>query len=313
MSGLRVVNASGGFDTTGIRVDHSNHILIARNYISNTESSGIGVWNSNNVVVDGNEIVGANNGGAEENLSVDTSYDVEVKNNNVHNGVNSPKGGEGINIKNGSYNVKVYKNWVHDNPKYAFGLDGFSIYSHDIEFYDNIANNCASGFVVESEAGAAVDNVKVYNNIAYNNEGPGLYMPNWGRNFSGLKSNIYFVNNTTYNNSYGAAILNVSVQNIVVRNNIISRNVNAPQIQVASGAQAQTFVDHNLFYGVGGPVGTYALVGTPLFVNIAGGDFHVQNGSPAIDAGSSTNAPTTDFDGVARPKGAGYDIGAYER
>ncbi len=36
-------------------------------------------------------------------------------------------------------------------------------------------------------------------------------------------------------------------------------------------------------------------------------------GSPSIDKGSSTDAPPTDILGNPRPKGAGYDIGAYEQ
>lgn len=53
----------------------------------------------------------------------------------------------------------------------------------------------------------------------------------------------------------------------------------------------------------------------PLFVNYradGSGDFHLQPGSPAIDRGTSLDAPGTDFDGVHRPQGLGYDIGAYE-
>jgi hypothetical protein len=42
------------------------------------------------------------------------------------------------------------------------------------------------------------------------------------------------------------------------------------------------------------------------------GDYHLQAGSPAIDAGTSAGAPTTDFEGHGRPCGAGVDIGAYE-
>jgi hypothetical protein len=52
-----------------------------------------------------------------------------------------------------------------------------------------------------------------------------------------------------------------------------------------------------------------------LFVNYqenGAGDYHLQAGSPAIDKGFSTSAPLTDFDGKARPQGAGVDIGAYE-
>jgi hypothetical protein len=42
------------------------------------------------------------------------------------------------------------------------------------------------------------------------------------------------------------------------------------------------------------------------------GDYHIQDTSPAIDAGSPTGAPNTDFDVEDRPIGAGFDIGADE-
>jgi CSLREA domain-containing protein len=47
----------------------------------------------------------------------------------------------------------------------------------------------------------------------------------------------------------------------------------------------------------GGPTRTYALLA----------------GSPAIDAASSADCPTTDQRGVARPQGAGCDIGSFEK
>ncbi len=53
----------------------------------------------------------------------------------------------------------------------------------------------------------------------------------------------------------------------------------------------------------------------PRFVKYlagGGGDYHLRPGSPAIDRGTSLDAPGTDFDGNRRPQGGGYDIGAYE-
>jgi hypothetical protein len=47
----------------------------------------------------------------------------------------------------------------------------------------------------------------------------------------------------------------------------------------------------------GGPTRTHALL----------------DGSPAIDAASDADCPATDQRGVARPRGAGCDIGSYER
>jgi len=49
-----------------------------------------------------------------------------------------------------------------------------------------------------------------------------------------------------------------------------------------------------------------------LFVNAAGNDYHLSSTSPAIDAGTATDAPPTDLDGNSRPRGNGYDIGCYE-
>ena len=59
-------------------------------------------------------------------------------------------------------------------------------------------------------------------------------------------------------------------------------------------------------------VGSNNLTTDPRFVNPPTGDFHLQSSSPAIDAGLTLSEVPTDFDGVSRPQGSGYDIGAYE-
>jgi hypothetical protein len=50
----------------------------------------------------------------------------------------------------------------------------------------------------------------------------------------------------------------------------------------------------------------------PLFVDSSGGDYYLTDGSPMIDAGTSSGAPSYDFDGTRRPSGNGIDMGAYE-
>jgi hypothetical protein len=59
---------------------------------------------------------------------------------------------------------------------------------------------------------------------------------------------------------------------------------------------------------------TGSLTGDPKFVNTATYDFHLQSGSPAVDAG--TNSVSThvksDYAGATRPQGTAYDIGAHE-
>jgi hypothetical protein len=56
--------------------------------------------------------------------------------------------------------------------------------------------------------------------------------------------------------------------------------------------------------------------GEPQFVHRAWGsegDYHLLAGSPGVDKGTSDDAPTKDLDGVSRPQGAAFDIGAHER
>jgi hypothetical protein len=74
---------------------------------------------------------------------------------------------------------------------------------------------------------------------------------------------------------------------------------------------------NNLLFTPGATVRGYAADvknQDPRFINLASGDYRVQSTSPAIDAGIPINAWTnpTDKDGSPRPRGSGWDIGAYE-
>ncbi len=73
---------------------------------------------------------------------------------------------------------------------------------------------------------------------------------------------------------------------------------------------------NNLFYGSTDTFSwdTSALNADPQFVDLAGKDFHLITGSPAIDAGLDTTATVVyDYDGVTRPQNTTVDIGAYEQ
>jgi hypothetical protein len=59
--------------------------------------------------------------------------------------------------------------------------------------------------------------------------------------------------------------------------------------------------------------GVANITNAPLFVDLAGGDFHLQPNSPCINAGSNSFvAASTDLDGGPRILGGVVDIGAYE-
>ena len=55
-----------------------------------------------------------------------------------------------------------------------------------------------------------------------------------------------------------------------------------------------------------------------MFVNAgdstgAGADYHLQSGSPIKDNGVTLSQVPADYDGTARPIGAGYSIGAFQK
>jgi PKD repeat protein len=62
----------------------------------------------------------------------------------------------------------------------------------------------------------------------------------------------------------------------------------------------------------GGFEGAGNIDADPLFVNAETGDLRLQQGSPAIDAGTAEGAPDVDIRLVPRPQGCGFDMGAYE-
>src|SRR5438093_5022735 len=63
---------------------------------------------------------------------------------------------------------------------------------------------------------------------------------------------------------------------------------------------------HSIVHGLDKP-GAFTTVSSPSTFN-----FHLQSTSPAIDAGTTLASVMTDYDGVTRPQGSAYDIGAYE-
>jgi pectin methylesterase-like acyl-CoA thioesterase len=60
-----------------------------------------------------------------------------------------------------------------------------------------------------------------------------------------------------------------------------------------------------------GDAGTGNIAQNPSFVNAAAGDYHLNSGSPCIDAGAPSGAPPIDLDDL--PRDAQPDMGAYER
>jgi hypothetical protein len=196
ISGLRVVNAGPNQNNAGIYVEDSDHIYIEGNYTYNTVSSGIGVWNSNNIIIDGNEVVLACNDGEQECITVAGTYTFEIRNNHIHHGGPGTLGGEGIDVKDGSYDGKIYKNHVYHLNRLGIYVEAWDKHTYGIEVFQNSVHDItdSDGFTLGSEEGGLLENITISNNISYDNGLNGLSISDAGSASSHPVKDIKIIN-----------------------------------------------------------------------------------------------------------------------
>ncbi len=330
ISGLTITNSSW----FGIFCYRSENIKINNCYVYNTYASGIIAEFSSDFAITKNELNlvcnAPNTAEVQECLSIATSNDVfEVSNNYVHNGGRPGWGGEGINIKNGASNGKVFGNKIHDVQRTGIYVDAWNKYCTNIDVYNNMIHDIidGSGISVSGEQGGTTDNINIYNNIIYNSNTSGIRYPSYQASQPPIipsSNKVSFINNTIYNCTRGIWInpLWIYINNCIVRNNILSNNEIGTILINLNLNITNTTIDNNLLYWFKGYSsgttqevrGMNYIEEDPKFVNITTlpYDFHLQSNSPAVDKGNSINAPPIDYDNKARPVGPGYDVGAYE-
>ncbi len=144
----------------------------------------------------------------------------------------------------------------------------------------------------------------------------------------GLKSTVTEGTVTVANNTVVGATRGIAIEaggsgaNKVFRNNIISGGDTGFEL---AGTPNPTWTNNLVhgnatqFVGMADPTGTDGnLASDPAFVGAGPSPYRLMAASPAVDAGTSTDAPPTDFFGTGRPiDGDGdltatVDIGAYE-
>jgi hypothetical protein len=271
-------------------------------------------------------------------LSLGQSNHIIIRNNHI-----SYCPGSGI-LATGDY-LYIYKNVIHHNSFWSplatsgisvSGTDSDSSVAAKILVYDNVlynnqnficnrfqTNPCritdGEGIIVDSnKASHFGGRVLLFNNISYNNGGPGIEV------FQ--SQHVDIVNNTTYINNIsamepspfkahtdGGEIAVSQSTDVNVLNNIIYGGPYAPMIYEGITSATKLLWDYNImFNGVDAkPMGEHDLVLDPLFVKPVAFDFHLQAGSPAVGSGTSKLAPREDFAGRPRPTGT-VDRGAYQ-
>lgn len=207
-----------------------------------------------------------------------------------------------------------------------YGMTGDCVLHDNFIWQDNHKTNNAQGIYMTTS------NIRLtcYNNI--------IYFPYAKHGLSINNTGGYSGTMTAYNNTlYGGAgsvesqmWFQNGVNNLILKNNI-SYSANPNVVPLFLGvATSGSIIDFNLLYngssivvyeGSGKTWSQWQSMGNdlhgfnsnPLFNNIANLDFTVKNNSNAVDNGISLNPPfNIDHNGIIRPYGIAFDMGAFE-
>lgn len=233
-----------------------------------------------------------------------------------------------------------------------YGANGVVVFASRAEIAMNVAENLAApsydygtdgGFVeLYAAAASTIDGVEVHHNVVHDSMG----FVEAGGAPSCTLTNALFAYNLSVND-YDFSTLHDDVGNDgfactitgfrFVDNTIVEPNASIPTINVGAASPGALAVednvfavagptkvyahgsiahDHNLYFltsgaALGDPIGSSELLADPLFV-APPSDYRLGAGSPALDVGVTAAYPY-DLDGHAVPRGAGTDLGAYER
>ncbi|GEM_PF-2525833 len=279
VSGNQAAFSGGGLALSGNATANITDGQIA----NNTASTGGGLWQDsasatlNSVIVQGNQATSsgyASGGGVDTNNNSSLTLNDSVLADNV---VQSTGGGETLGgaINNNFGSVEMNNTIIRNND--SQGTPVVQIY----------------------QAALTVTNV-----LVADNQGPGIA----GSPTQGSFTNVTIANNIGFGLGIGPLGSGDPPVNVTVVNSILWGNGTDYYCDTSVGT-----VNCALSYsdvGVGDTTGTGNISADPLFVDAGNGDYHLQVGSPARDAGTSAGAPPADLEGT--PRQGAPDMGAFE-
>ena len=338
-AGSVIINSRNKYTAVGIDFERGNYITIANLTVNNDYTGGmekgIKICGTDDQLL-GNSVIDVSDG-----LGIlDIGTDTLIEGNTVTGTTGSGDQGHGIYLS-GDVAPQVIGNVIYDNHDIGIHVNGeggaTGVVSGALISGNYIYQNLANGINCDG-----IENSTIENNLIYDNQDNGiaLYQETAGGPSSGnliVDNTIYTArhtagacitltndahNNTILNNillntaenvvinaSFSDGSLNglVCNYNVIWTNGDYENNDNGSTETLAQW-QAQTGQDEN----------TFTSTPAALWVNVSGfGDapdnnYQLNSTSPAIGAGTSTDAPSTDILGNPRPSTNGYDIGTYE-
>ena len=323
-----VINQANMITPDGINLEGASWIVIQGFTVTGMPRAGIRSVTNQHVTIRGNTTDKNGEWGIFSGFSDDLTIENNVASNSVQqHGIYVSNSGDRPIIR-GNTIFGNHDAGIHMNGDISQGGDGIitGALVEDNIIYDNGLGG-ASGINCDG-----VQQSRIQNNLLYNNHASGisLYQIDGG----GPSSNNVVVNNTVIVASDGRWALNIqngSTGNTVYNNIFYNFHSFRGAMDISQDSLTGFVSDYNVvisrFTLDGGNSvlslaqwqattgqDTHSIVATPdqLFVNPAGNDYHLKAGSPAIDAGTATQAPLVDLEGHARPHGNGFDIGCYE-
>ncbi|GEM_PF-4668744 len=187
--------------------------------------------------------------------------------------------------------------------------------SHDIVIRSNLFLDSHGGPAINHYHTPSPYNVLIYDNVfvmTLGSERSGVFTGD-GAHDVRVFNNTFYIDANGAETAYGVKFNSGNGTNEAVNNIFYWLGGDANSSIMAPG-KFQDLTDGNLYFPSKDPddTGAHSYVGDPLFVDAKAGDFHLSPGSPAINSGRTLNAVPRDLDGISRPIGSGFDIGAYE-
>lgn len=239
-------------------------------------------------------------GGAESDMKLFHRFYFSTNSNNLDIGWNEIYGGKanrGIQFYStggsAQYGLSVHDNYIHDVRGDGINFATVDAGRGKVEAYNNL--------IVNAGTGPDPGDISNYACVLVNGSSSGA---------------VQLYNNTFYGcgarGGSNAGLLAAYIPT-VLRNNIFFA-VGQPYLTSSSSRESGNLSgSNNLWHGQGsGPSSTSGNINAdPQVVNAGARDFHLKSTSPAKDAGANTGL-AADRDGIVRPQGAAFDIGAYE-